>query len=748
MHTRTFALFLSCVLFAPLARAQTDGGVSDGSAPPPAAPEAPRPRPPAPEDNYRSVVRAPRPLDHVPGATSVITARHIAETASRSVGEALRATAGVNIVGENDGMGLRLNVGFRGLEPDRGRKVLVLEDGVPVSLNPYGTPEMYYTPPVERMERIEVMKGSGSILFGPQTIGGVINFVTRDPPRQLGILAEARYGNFGYVLGQVGVGNTHGAVGYRVDVFHRRYGGPRNLDLGLTDVTAKVRAQFGPDSTLVLKANVYDESSRATYLGLTGPQFAANPQGSYAVNDRMEVRRYSLTGIHEQRLFEDLVLQTSVYAYETTRTWRRQDYDRRDLGAPYERTIPGEAGAPPDDGGGTIFFRQTNGIRHRVFRNAGVESRLSYSWSRGPVRGDLLAGARLHYEDARVQYIVGSFPAASSGAIRDDEFRTGWALAVHAQHRFTLFRRLQIVPGLRLETLWAGRRVLRYRPPPYDATVQPRDVDAYSQKFFYAIIPGLGLSYEVGPRLSFFAGVHRGFAPPRTQDAITPEGRDQGLDAEWSWNYELGLRVRHQQTIQVELTGFFLDFQNQIIPPSEAAGAVVTGNPDLVALALTNSGETRHAGLESSLTIDPLAPLRGRSSLPLTLTYTYLPVARFVAGVFDGKRLPYAPEHILWAQLRFAHRSGASAQVGATYVSSQFADKENTRTPTLDGLRGVIPGYFLLDARVAYRWERPGVTVYLAGKNLTNSIYVASRAPGGIQPAGFLEIMGGLQYER
>jgi len=81
---------------------------------------------------------------------------------------------------DEEGIGLRLNLGVRGLNPDRSRNILMLEDGVPISLAPYGEPEMYYTPSIDRMARLEVLKGSGSILFGPQTIGGVINYITPD----------------------------------------------------------------------------------------------------------------------------------------------------------------------------------------------------------------------------------------------------------------------------------------------------------------------------------------------------------------------------------------------------------------------------------------------------------------------------------------------------------------------------------------------------------------------------------------
>ena len=59
------------------------------------------------------------------------------------------------------------NIGIRGLNPDRSEKLLILEDGVPAGLAPYSVNAAYYVPPIERMARVELLKGSGQILYGP-----------------------------------------------------------------------------------------------------------------------------------------------------------------------------------------------------------------------------------------------------------------------------------------------------------------------------------------------------------------------------------------------------------------------------------------------------------------------------------------------------------------------------------------------------------------------------------------------------
>ncbi|MBP6833777.1 MAG: TonB-dependent receptor [Deltaproteobacteria bacterium] len=729
--------------------------VARGQEAPAASPASPASPPPSRRDpavwvapRVDVVGEAPRALDRTPGSATVIRREDLVQLAPQSGGDVLRTVPGLNVLGE-DPMGLRLNISIRGLDPNRSRKVLVLEDGMPVSLNPYGSPELYYTPPIERMERVEVVRGSGQILWGPQTIGGVINYITRDPPRRPTVGVDLRYGTYGYLLAQAFAGATHGPIGWRLDVIHRRFDGPRNLDLTLMDVAGRLRLQLSPRSIVQLKVNYYDESSAATYLGVTGPQFALDPTINNAGNDRFLIRRYALALTHQLIVSPSVLVRTNVYAYQTNRAWRRQEYDRADTGAEYERACdpmgrcgaPGDAGVTPTNDGGSIFFRRTAATNDRSFDVFGIEPRLTWNWARGAVSGELTALARFHYESADDQRFISSFPTGRSGTPIADEIRNGYALAAAVQHRFGFGERLHVTPGVRFEGFWSDRRVTRAAVVDAMGQTTFRDVDIFGSSSTAALIPGLGLSYRASTPVTLFAGVHRGYAPPRTKDAVSPAGANLQLDPELSWNTELGLRARLGRWLNAEVAGFHIEFENQIIPPSESGGAVSAGG--------FNTGHSRHMGVESSVTFDLEALLHRRAStfsLPLTINYTWLPVAAFVGGLFDANRVPYAPEHILYAQLRFVHRMGLSAQVSVSYVASQFADRENTVAQSVDGVVGRLPGYVTIDARVGYTVRAAGVTVYLAGRNLTDQIYISNRAPQGIQPAGFRQVFAGLEW--
>src|SRR3990172_7152392 len=165
--------------------------------------------------------RKPSLLNRIPGSASLITNRTLYITQPLSGNEIFKKVTGINVVDE-EGIGLRTNIGIRGLDPDRSRTVLMLEDGVPIALAPYGEPEMYYTPAIDRMKSVEILKGSGSILFGPQTIGGVINYITDDPPAEQRTTLNLRGGDYGYFTGQLNYGTTVENIGVNLNYLHKQ----------------------------------------------------------------------------------------------------------------------------------------------------------------------------------------------------------------------------------------------------------------------------------------------------------------------------------------------------------------------------------------------------------------------------------------------------------------------------------------------------------------------------------------------
>ena len=174
-------------------------------------------------------------------------------------------------------------------------------------------------------------------------------------------------------------------------------------------------------------------------------------------------------------------------------------------------------------------------IQHlRRIAAVGVQQHVRQVHAAAPrvLTGELTALLRFHYERARTQIIIGSTPTAEAGDPRDDEVRNGYALAAALQSRFSLWERLHITPGLRVESFWSDRRIQRVPVTRADGLTIGTDTDRFGRAASFALIPGLGLSAQVAGPLTLYGGVHRGYAPPRTQDAVSPAGQNLELDPE------------------------------------------------------------------------------------------------------------------------------------------------------------------------------------------------------------------------
>ncbi|MEO6331080.1 MAG: TonB-dependent receptor, partial [Gemmatimonadaceae bacterium] len=522
-------------------------------------------------------------LSRLPGSAAVIPAQELHSMQPLSASEALRTLPGVHVQDE-EGVGLRANVGIRGLDPDRSRTLLVLEDGVPVALAPYGEPEMYYSPPIDRMNRVELVKGSGSILFGPQTIGGVLNYVTADVPSIPTGSVTLRGGEGRSRLIQANYGGSWNGLRGNIGAFDKRAGDLAGLWFVVSDVTGKLGARTAAGE-FGLKATYYDERSNSTYVGLTQSMFDSSPFTHPAPNDLLHIRRYAVTASHQTGFFGNSSVRTSAYAYQTTRDWRRQDYGYTADGTQH-------------------VFRNSTGNRNRSFDVAGIEPRFRTVWARGGRPMELDFGMRLHYERARDQHVNGATATASSGEIRDDEIRVGKAVSAFVQNRFFITPTWHVTPGVRLERFAYDRNILRARVRRTTSTGTTRnveDVDITGGDAVAEVIPGIGSAWTPSPLFTLFAGVHRGFAPPRVKDGLVypdpsldageqiPQLQTLSLDAERSLNYELGTRLTPHPFLSLEATAFYLDFTNQIIEPSLSAGSAAD-------VALANQGATRHRG--------------------------------------------------------------------------------------------------------------------------------------------------------
>lgn len=679
---------------------------------------------------------------NTPGSLVAIDQKTIRQIAPLNGNEVLRQVSGVHIA-EEEGMGLRINIGIRGLNPDKSRSVLVMEDGVPVALAPYGEPEMYYTPAMDRMEGVEVLKGSGSILHGPQTIGGVVNFITKDPTKNEYVNVNLQGGQGDLFSGLFMYGNTYGKTGVMISALRKQADGIGMLKFDFNDVNAKLRFQTSERSSVGLKLGFYNEVSNATYVGLTQDMFE-NGNDDFlriAPDDQLNIRRYSASMTHKYLFNDNTKLQTTLFGYTTTRNWRRQDFaynklDENGVVTNYPENFSGTIWGDTTVTGGAILMRNSTGNRNRQFEVLGAESRFIKKYKFLGIENEFIGGGRLLYERAFEQRVNGTNTTVSSGDLRNMETRTGYGTSLFLHNSFKLNTRLSLSAGVRAERFDYQRDIQRLNF--VDSLISENSSAT-------AFIPGLGFAYNLNEKLVVFGGVHRGFAPPRLKDAITDDGQDARLGAELSWNYELGFRGQLLRGLRTDLTFFYMDFENQVIPVAESSGGFGAG--------LINGGSTMHAGIEFSTVLELHKFINlGKEKLALSANYTFVKAEftgnRFVGGEdVAGNRTPYAPEHLINGAITYESRLGIGVRLAATHVSEQYTDPVNSVEPSASGRNGKIDAYTIFDATFMYNVKKWNTTFTLSAKNITDERYVATRRPQGIRVGNPRLLMVGVRWE-
>ncbi len=689
------------------------------------------------------LAKSDRQLSKVPGSGSFINQKEIRNLSPISGNEIFRRITGIHAVDE-EGLGMRVNIGIRGLDPDRSRSVLILEDGIPVALAPYGEPEMYYTPAMDRMSGIEVLKGSGQILFGPQTIGGVINYLSVNPPSESLGTARFMVGQGGYFNTVLGYGNTVNDIGYQINFLKKRADQVGLTGFDITDLTGKVVLNTSDRSVLSVKGAIYNERSNSTYIGLTQTMFDSGGQDfvHMAPDDELMVRRISGSVSHDYEFSKKVNIKTTAFAFTTTRDWRRQDFTSNGTQNNPPSNWTGVTWGDETVAIGAVYMRNSTGNRNRSFFVSGVESRLQVQHNLFNKSNHLKTGIRFLHEVALEQRINGTKFNVKSGNLVSDETRTGEAWSAYVQNTTDISSGFSLHYGARFENFNYTRDISRGNYSVNGAN-QIVDTSIVSSSGITQFIPGAGFTWQIHRQFNLFGGVHRGFAPPRTKDAISNSGDVYELDAENSTNFELGMRSGLGEHIRLELTGFYMNFSNQIIPVAESSGGTGAG--------LVNGGKTIHRGIETvfQLNISSLTGLTKTGiyyDLNFTLVDAFYGEGRQIGEEsLAGKKTPYAPSVLFNSSLQLETVSGMSFQLTANYVGSQFADELNTVTAHPNGRSGQIPSWYSIDGTAGYRVNKWNTTFRVSVKNLTNERFITSRRPQGIKVGLPRYISGGIE---
>lgn len=656
-------------------------------------------------------------LEQTAGAVQTIGRNELERARIFDFSEALRKIPGV-VARDEEGFGLRPNIGIRGTNPTRSSKVLLLEDGIPLAYAPYGDNASYYHPPIERFESVEVQKGSGQIVYGPVTVAGLVNYITPNPPEKTSLSVKLVGGNRDFLSGNAMFGGTWGRTGLIVNVNRKQGAGSReNVRSGLTDLSSKVVRTLNAANVLTGKFSVFAEDSQVTYSGLTEAEYRADPRQNPFGNDRFSGRRVGFSLQHVAVLTSNLDLTTNFYSNSFSRDWWRQSSNS--VQRPNRLNLDPDCRSMAD-----LYTTCGNEGRLRDYANWGIEPKLAARFKTGKLRNDLAAGFRFTRENQDRLQINGDLPSSRDGAIVESNVRRNQAVSAFAQNRI-VFGDLAVSAGVRLETI-GFERLNRLN-------------QATGRTAMTEIIPGIGAVYNLFRNTSVFAGLHRGFAPPRTEDIISNTGGVVEIDAERSWNYEIGFRSRPMRAVALEATYFRTDYENQIVPASVVGG---------VGSAFTNGGRTRHQGFEISGRIDSSKIFGTAYNLYLQGSSTILSTAEFrgvrfssVAGFssvsVSGNRLPYAPRTTSNLSLGYSFKN-LDGFVETNFIGRQFADDLNSVDPVANGQRGALAAQTYVNATLNYRVEKLRSVFFLTVKNILDRTFVVDRSRGMLPSSGRL----------
>ena len=707
-------------------------------------------------DAIENIIIVGYPAD-VSGSAHVLDKEELSIFKASDMLRMLRSVPGVYIQ-EEDGFGLRPNIGIRGSGIDRSGKIAVMEDGVLIAPAPYTASSAYYFPTARRMSAIEVLKGPSAVAVGPRTTGGALNMVSTQIPDEMGMSGELdfRAGNHDLTDTHAYLGNRGERFSWLVETVQqhtngfKELDGPAGLDNGDTGFDIQdymVKMQYDTDSSadlyqsLRVKLGATQQTSNETYLGLTDADYKVNPYRRYAASARDQ-----FNGHHEQIQLSYIVDNNDNWRGEVTvydNDFHRDWFKLQKIGGKSQSAITSDpitnaaayailtgAVTSADD---AIVLRHNN----RFYNSKGVQGKFSYDFDMSGMDTTINVGFRVHedYEDRKQ---------------REDKFRmenmglvtTTLAAPSSKTNRFSksevtsffvsadmIMGNLSLSPGIRIEEL----DNVRYDYSTSDPlrTEGPTKTKRRSED---ATIMGIGAMYKLNDDLRLIAGVHQGYQPP---------GAGSKAKAEESVNFEFGARATLNDSM-FEIIAFLSDYDNIVGTVTASTG----GTADIG--SQYDGGAVKVQGLEigASRSITSSSGFE----IPISLQYTLTSKAEFETSfessfdgwgtaVVKGDRLPYMPKSQLRATIGVIGES-MSANLSANYASEVRA---------LAG-QGGIPGNQLIDARwvldaIANYKVNENVSAYVKIDNLLDEVYLAARRPAGIRPGMDRQISVGINIQ-
>ena len=701
----------------------------------------------------------------IPGSGQYINNIKLQELNQPNVNNVLRLIPGVNIRDE-EGFGLRPNIGLRGTPVNRSAKITLMEDGILIAPAAYADPSAYYFPTFARMQGVEVLKGSSQIKYGPYTIGGAVNLLSTAIPNSFKGFAQLAYGSFATNQQRVWLGDSRKNFDYVFEVNRLASNGFKELNnngntgFERRDVMGKLRWHTAAGNkipqSVTLKFVNMTEDGNESYLGLTYDDYIVNPLSRYAATqkDILDLKHNHLSLNHTIIAAKGLSISTTGYYSNTFRDWARvsavggQSLNNI-LSNPTVHQMPYQI--MTGRANGNVDYQSAA----RTYFSKGVQSNAQYIFNTNDVAHKIQLGMRYHSDQAD-RFATRSTYAMTNGTMiltavgvkgnQENQIRNANSFATYLSYDVT-YKKLKISPGIRHEKI-------QFHFQNYGNADNGRLGAALksAENELSILLPGIGFNYEFSNSFNAFGGVHKGFSPPGMPSVTSMTGQAR---VETSINYELGLRVE-KNGLNAQFAGFLNDYENILGSDNVSGGGAGTGD-------LFNAGNALVQGLEASVSYDLLHSdeAEEKIKLPIYLAYTYTD-ARFRETFVNGggdwgsgtikkdDRIPFITEHLLTASIGMETKKLNATLIGRyTGETRTKPGQGSTLVPnatTAYSDVNALESFLILDFSTNYKVCK-SLTAFGTINNITNNKAIIANLPQGYRPNMPLSFNLGLKVD-
>ncbi len=675
-------------------------------------------------------------INDIPGSAHLLSQEDLEKFNYSDIMRALTSVPGVYVL-EEDGYGLRPNIGMRGTGQNRSEKVTIMEDNILAAPAPYSAPSAYYFPTAGRMQQVEVLKGTSSAMYGPRTTGGVINMLSRQIPE------ESLAGQLAVQIGQDGFAKVHGYVGTKgenvgslLEVYRYQADGFKSINYSdnetgfeKNDILGKVRfnSDVGSDyyQELELKLKYSDEDSDDTYMGLTEQDYKNSSYSRYSASqkDNMSTTHMQMQINHLIDLAQRYSLNTSVYYNDFSRNWYKTSKVNGDSLGKGGIETAAEFDKVPSASPLEVDVKANN----RDYLSQGLQSVIDADLNAHQVK----FGLRFHKDEMDRYQWVDSYQLDSNynmtivneGVAGTDSNRidSAEAIALFVHDEWTIGD-LIVNAGLRYEDMKIERNdwgeLDHERVENAKHKVNKLDV----------VLPSLALTYRLADTMVLLGGVQKGFAPPSP-------GNEEATNEE-SLNYEFGFRY-NKDNINIESILFLSDYDNM------HGNCTASQNcRDENIGEQYNAGEVQVSGLE--MTVGYLVDF-GNIILPIDFSYTlsqseFLNTfeSNFWGDVKSGYEFPYVPEN------QFQFVIGLEGDQWQSNLLVRYTGEMRTVAGRGDIYEG-INAHTVVDFVANYNLTQ-NQQVNFTVDNLLDENYMASRTHGSIMVGKPFTVSMGYKY--